>query len=346
MEKLQQKVECLLCGGQAVLTYKDLPGYKEPDLFNIYECQVCDTSFSLPQIDEEDAIYELIYKNVRNIPNYYRYWHYAENVLSQKDPFGYLAGEEEAYWSIKEALDKKLKATPDTLILEIGCGLGYLTFSLNKAGYRCTGLDISEEAIKYARSNYGSFYECSDIEKFAATNPSKFDIIILTEVLEHVKDIKSFLAETRVLLKKGGKIILTTPNKSLYKSYSQWFTELPPIHSYWLSEASLKKCGELINMRVEFLQFKGFYKNLKHTRLISLLNIKPETPTFNKHGDIILLPVSNTAKETGIIKKTALIKKIIGARFYNTIRMLYYSLNRNYLILGKKGYSLSVILHS
>lgn len=43
-------VECLLCGKDVKLQFRGLKGYKAPDLFDIYHCDHCNTSFSFPRV--------------------------------------------------------------------------------------------------------------------------------------------------------------------------------------------------------------------------------------------------------------------------------------------------------
>lgn len=296
MENIPQEVECLLCGSQAILTEKEFPGYKEPENYNIYNCNNCDTSFSMPQIHDLHEIYDLIYKNIKKIPNYYRYWHYAENVLIQNSPIDYLAEMEEAYWGIRDVLFNKLKISQNTRILEVGCGLGYLTYSLNKAGINTMGIDISAEAISYAKSKYGRWYECADIDEYVLNHTGEFDVIILTEVVEHVR------------------------------------------------ETSLLKLGGIISMKVEFINFKNYYKKQTHSRLLSLRSLSSEKPTFDKSGKLKLI-LSDGLIEKNIGKSMFSLKKILGIRFYNFLRIFYYSFNKNYIVFGKHGFSLCAILY-
>lgn len=340
----QKEIKCPICGEIATLREPDFPGYREPHKFNIYNCRKCDTSFSRPAIKDPSEIYDLIYRNIKSIPTYYRYFHYAENVLIKENPIDYLASQEESYWSIKQALSDKIKIKRDNLILEIGCGLGYLTYSLNKAGYKCNGIDISSESIDYAISNYGYFYECADLKEYSSSNMGKYDIIIMTEVLEHVFDIKEFLFEAKSLLKSNGKIILTTPNKTIFKDYSNWFTELPPVHSWWLSETSLKNCALLLNMNIDFIDFRNFYKSSQCPRIINLKKLTAEIPTFDEYGNLIFHDNSGEPVKPRTKSLLYYLKRIIGAQIYNFLKVLFYSYKRNYKVLGKQGFSICAIL--
>jgi 2-polyprenyl-3-methyl-5-hydroxy-6-metoxy-1,4-benzoquinol methylase len=140
----------------------------------------------------------------------------------------YLSEEEEAYWSIKRALEQ-ISQTKDSLrIIEIGSGLGYLTYSLICDGYHATGLDISQNAIDEATKNFGNYYVCADILEYATQHKKEYDVVILTEVIEHIENPVDFLKSAMLLINDDitscSKIILTTPNKTIWGKDVVWQT--------------------------------------------------------------------------------------------------------------------------
>lgn len=99
-------------------------------------------------------------------------------------------------------------------IIDIGCGTGYGNSILAKKG-DVTGIDNSREAILFAKKHYKNV-------KFLVANATKlpfenggFDIICSFEVIEHLRRPKKFLSEAKRILKKGGVMILSTPNKAI-----------------------------------------------------------------------------------------------------------------------------------
>lgn len=99
-------------------------------------------------------------------------------------------------------------------LLDIGCGKGIIEYLLPENIF-CLGCDIVEEAIKSARllnqhKKNRQFLFC-DIEK---TSPAygNFDIIIISEVLEHLSNDEKTLKKTRSLLRDEGILIITVPN--------------------------------------------------------------------------------------------------------------------------------------
>lgn len=95
-------------------------------------------------------------------------------------------------------------------ILDIGCGDGSL---LNKiANNNLYGIDISPEQLEIAKSR-GIKAQNINIDKQNLPYPDNyFDIIISSEVIEHVLVPDNLLKETYRVLKKDGIFILTTPN--------------------------------------------------------------------------------------------------------------------------------------
>lgn len=87
-------------------------------------------------------------------------------------------------------------------ILDIGCKHGHIANLLSKNEVNITGIDYDENAIKIARMNYSStnihFIHKEAIEYIYQIN-KKFDLIILSNFLEHLDDPKSFLSKIHPL---------------------------------------------------------------------------------------------------------------------------------------------------
>ena len=281
-----KEVSCLLCGNPAELKFNEYPGYQEPYTFSIYHCPKCNTAFPLPKVDAS-ALYEYIYKNADRVPGYNRYRRYARFIKKFTNPFEYLAESAEPYWGVKEALsvfpvEKKPK------ILEIGSGLGYLTYSLIKANYDVTGMDVSQAAVQQAKETFGDYYICADLPEFARVNENSYDVVILTEVIEHVDNPLEFIVAILKLLKVEGRMILTTPNKSFFPEDIIWASDLPPVHCWWFSEDSMKYIANILKINIRFVDYSNFYrKNYKVVGLKSQRNGHLPDSFFNNDGELI-----------------------------------------------------------
>jgi 2-polyprenyl-3-methyl-5-hydroxy-6-metoxy-1,4-benzoquinol methylase len=110
-------------------------------------------------------------------------------------------------------------------ILDYGCGVGTISFYLAKFGNKVLGLDISDTAIKAAKISASSlnlknviYKKCSATTLQDLKN-KQFDLIVCTEVLEHVDNDSFLLAQFNELLKHKGCLLISTPSVSapLYK---------------------------------------------------------------------------------------------------------------------------------
>lgn len=103
--------------------------------------------------------------------------------------------------------------------LDVGCGGGVITEGLAKRGAITTGVDLAvgalEVARQHARENHLDIsYELSTVEALAKLQPETYDVITCLEMLEHVPNPQSVLTACSKLLKPGGKIFLSTINRT------------------------------------------------------------------------------------------------------------------------------------
>lgn len=119
-----------------------------------------------------------------------------------------------------------VKILPDKekRILDLGCGNGSLAIKLLEIGYDVYGIDASEEGISIAKKNYPERFFLFDIyiNDFPGQLANiKFDLIISTEVIEHIFSPGKFVELCKRILKKNdksGEIILSTPYHGYLKN--------------------------------------------------------------------------------------------------------------------------------
>ena len=187
-----EQIDCPLCMNTVRVVFRGYPGYKEPDRFDIARCAECDTNFVLLGDYDLGGLYDAIYRQVEDIPGYSRYARYAQRVLREQDPLEFLAHEEVVYWGIREHLGAAGR-TSQSLILEVGSGLGYLTYALNKSGYKAMGLDKSETAVREATRRFGGHYVAADVFDYSRAEIGTFDFVVMAEVIEHLPVLEPFL---------------------------------------------------------------------------------------------------------------------------------------------------------
>jgi 2-polyprenyl-3-methyl-5-hydroxy-6-metoxy-1,4-benzoquinol methylase len=97
-------------------------------------------------------------------------------------------------------------------VLDVGCGYGYGSKMLHDSGRDVTSIDVSPEAIEYARKKYpGPNYIVTDGNTLPFDDGT-FDSVVAFEVLEHMPDPERFVPEARRVLKPGGTLFISTPN--------------------------------------------------------------------------------------------------------------------------------------
>lgn len=99
-------------------------------------------------------------------------------------------------------------------ILDVGCGNGsQLAIPLARLGCWLTGIDMHEGSIDEARRLASDLdnvdFKCVDLD---AVDDGAFDVVILSEVLEHVADPAALLRSSIKKMKRGGRVIITVPN--------------------------------------------------------------------------------------------------------------------------------------
>src|SRR5687768_13057619 len=105
-------------------------------------------------------------------------------------------------------------------VLDIACGEGYGTAYLAGFAQKIYGADIAPDAIQHAKAKY----DTGNIEFLVASatqialETESFDTIVSFETLEHLTaaDQELFIREAVRLLKPGGVLIISTPNKKIY----------------------------------------------------------------------------------------------------------------------------------
>lgn len=125
----------------------------------------------------------------------------------------------EKSWLFNNWLKRYLKGALNSKgeILEVGCGLGFLTKFLDAEDtFKIIGLDISRYAIQMAKNHSPrSCFLVASAEKLPF-KPGTFHGVIALDVVEHLKYPEDLVADTFNVLKRGGMFILRTPNLESY----------------------------------------------------------------------------------------------------------------------------------
>jgi 2-polyprenyl-3-methyl-5-hydroxy-6-metoxy-1,4-benzoquinol methylase len=106
-----------------------------------------------------------------------------------------------------------IDATRYPRFLDAGCGAGPALGFLEKQGFKVTGSDLVLYPLLEARKRSATAgLVNADLAQGLPFKTASFDVILASEVIEHLADAEALLAECRRVLAPGGCLILTTPN--------------------------------------------------------------------------------------------------------------------------------------
>lgn len=201
--------KCPWCGSEKAqinLWLKDEFLSKED--FHICECLSCSLLYTMPRPNKE------------KIGEYYKSEEYYSHQENKK---GFIP---RLYESVKKVnLKNKYKLATLGLnvgqMLDIGCGVGDFLHTAEEHGWKCTGIEPSEDAKAIARTKTKA--EIINSEDMENIPDASFDLITMWHVLEHVDDLKWQIEQLHRLTKTKGRIVIAVPN---YKSYDgQYYKE-------------------------------------------------------------------------------------------------------------------------
>ncbi len=202
---------CPVCSGSRVRTlYRQRfslpPSYGLPDAYDLVCCAACGFVYADTEASQKDY------------DRYYR-------ELSRYEDAAVASGGGDARWDADrlEAVAQEIAAqmpARESSIIDIGCANGGLLAALKRSGYRdLTGLDPSAACTARIREEFGidaftgGIFDRSvdglDLDK-------KFDLVILSHVLEHIRDLHAAIEMTLTRLKPGGMLYLETPDAERY----------------------------------------------------------------------------------------------------------------------------------
>ncbi|GIJ53995.1 class I SAM-dependent methyltransferase [Virgisporangium aurantiacum] len=239
-------MNCPTCGEPGEVVSGRFDGYVEGYRVAIVECGRCRLRYA-DRLDVPETLYESIYRHAAVLPGYDRYARYAGAVTRSPEPLDLLAGAELPY---RFAADAVRLLPRDAVVVDLGCGEGYLTYALRRAGYTCLGVDLSQTVVDRARRRFGHddwFATTAELDLAGA------DLVLALEIIEHVPDPVGFLRDAMTYLRPGGSVVVTTPNRDASPADAIWDTDLPPVHLLWFGSTAIREVARRAGCDATFL---------------------------------------------------------------------------------------------
>lgn len=113
---------------------------------------------------------------------------------------------------IMNAIRKKYKEHTNARVLELGAGSGIISRFLKSNGYKVDASDMYASALKYLENEVDNAFVFDMIsDNVTHQHRAKYDILILGDVVEHLKDPIYVLKKVKDFLVDGGLILVTVP---------------------------------------------------------------------------------------------------------------------------------------
>ncbi|MDX8410706.1 MAG: class I SAM-dependent methyltransferase, partial [Mariprofundaceae bacterium] len=206
----------------------------------ILRCRECGLGRTLPPPDTSELFYE---ENTR----------YDKLFSSRHDLYNKFAV------LLLSALDGLVKASGKSL-LDVGCGGGFLVEAAQEMGFRAEGIEANNNLVKWCKSRNLQVHE-GDVSILEATG-ERYDIIVLSAILEHVFEPQLLLMTCKKLLSPDGIILISQASYDglLPKVFPwAWYGWQPKEHFWHFTPDSLRRLVNSIDLSVVYERRNSLY---------------------------------------------------------------------------------------
>lgn len=119
-------------------------------------------------------------------------------------------------WHHRKAIRYVTNLPSGSTTLDLGCFNGFFVKQLQDLGFDAYGIDFNSRAIRQGQERWGLHQRISTSSLVDLARSGKtFDVISMFEVLEHLEDVELVLEQVTPLLRAGGSLIISTPNRNM-----------------------------------------------------------------------------------------------------------------------------------
>jgi len=175
-------------------------------------------------------------------------------------------------------------------VLDAGCGIGYGSDLMTGVASSVVGVDLSEGTVRQAGTVYrrpNLSFSAMDCRLLGFADDT-FHLITSFEVIEHIKNYGEYLSELKRVLRAGGHLILSTPNRAV-----SLFAALNPYHHHAFTLDGLRELlgGVFNDVTIYGQESSTAALRLYHNpivggalRALELLGVKVLVPPFLKNA--------------------------------------------------------------
>lgn len=233
-----EKTSCDWCGSPKFSVFLDnLTSIEHDKKFRLVKCKKCGLIYLNPRPSKKE------------IGKYYASTYWSKN----KNP-------EKSHGYVYRLIDESVKKGE---ILDVGAGTGVLLSGFKRRGWKIDGVELSADAISFAKSKFGIKLRKGDLLGIKLPE-NKYDLITLNHVLEHVYEPRETLDKVSSLLKKGGTVMISCPNiegvgAKMFKR--KWYALDAPRHLYQYNRLTISRMLKASGFKVVKVNYSFYTDN-------------------------------------------------------------------------------------
>lgn len=194
---------------------KNMSSAGEKNGFHLLRCDACKTVITNP------------YPTDAELTAFYSQYHMSGSYLGK--------GAAKLRRGLSRVKRMKRQKPPGKKFLDIGCSVGFVVEAAQSVGLEAYGIDIDPAAIDVARKlqNPACHFEAIALQDLARRDGATFDMVYLSEVIEHVRDPEDFIANIAAIMKPGAIVYITAPDAGHFRTpdpITTWNMVYPPEH--------------------------------------------------------------------------------------------------------------------
>lgn len=215
-----REIACPLCGGWDHRLYAWAPAHDGPGQHRVTRCLSCGMIFTNPQ------------------PTNYVQQVAHRGVLARHLVPAFL---ERQRRTARFVLDLLQPLAPGSRLLDFGCGEGVLVHEARRLGWNTIGLDLNQGLVEAANAHWGfAALVPGSLDEFLRSRPDPFDVIVTSQVFEHLQQPVEVGRQLVSLLKPSGLLYIDVPNvQQLGERLARGRTLDPTAHWNHFSQATL-----------------------------------------------------------------------------------------------------------
>jgi len=239
--------KCIICSSKMKLHFSDLydDRYGYDGKFDLYRCPCCGQYKTVPLLKEQELT--PLYSN------YYPRKNIDTNAICNQAQQSKKVLSNLIRWWKGNNNQGQYFAKKGEIVLDYGCGSGLSLIELNLIGAKGYGIE-ADQNIRQVIERLKLNIHIGSLEPDTFGN-TKFDLIILNQVIEHIPDPSTLINTLLNHLKNNGRIILSFPNSnSFYANFfkRKWINWHIPYHLHHFNLESSVKYFQNLGWSIDF----------------------------------------------------------------------------------------------